>query len=99
MRGRKHYVFSQTELGVGESVHGLGERFGAWNRVGQSVRVWNEDGGTSSEQAYKNVPFWISSRGYGVFVDTPGDVEVECGSERVGRCQVSVEGQRLKWCV
>lgn len=51
--GVKHYIFTQTELGVGESIHGLGERFGAWNKVGQSVELWNEDGGTSSEQAYK----------------------------------------------
>lgn len=29
------------------------------------------DGGTSSQQAYKNVPFYISSRGYGVFVNHP----------------------------
>lgn len=39
MRDRKHYMFTQTELGVGESVHGLGERFGAFNKVGQNVQV------------------------------------------------------------
>jgi alpha-D-xyloside xylohydrolase len=44
MRNIEHYVFTQTELGIGESVHGLGERFGAFNKVGQHVEVWNEDG-------------------------------------------------------
>lgn len=44
MRGQKHYVFTQTELGVGESIHGLGERFGGFNKVGQNVKIWNEDG-------------------------------------------------------
>ncbi|KAF2665875.1 alpha-xylosidase [Microthyrium microscopicum] len=97
MRGREHYVFTQTELGVGESVHGLGERFGAWNRVGQNVKVWNGDGGTSSDQAYKNVPFWLSSRGYGVFIDTPDLVDLEIGSERCCRVQTAVKAQRLKW--
>ncbi len=29
----QHYVFTQTTLSVGESVHGLGERFGAFNKV------------------------------------------------------------------
>ena len=96
---RKHYVFTQTELSVGESIHGLGERFGAWNKVGQNVEIWNEDGGTSSEQAYKNVSFWMSSRGYGVFIDTPDKVDLEIGSERCCRLQTTVEGQRLKWCV
>lgn len=93
----KHYVFTQTELSVGESIHGLGERFGAWNKVGQNIQVWNEDGGTSSEQAYKNVSFWLSTRGYGVFVDTPDKIDMEIGSERCSRVQTTVEGQRLKW--
>jgi alpha-D-xyloside xylohydrolase len=93
----KHYMFTQTELSVGETIHGLGERFGAWNKIGQNVEVWNEDGGTSSEQAYKNISFWLSSRGYGVFIDTPDKVDMEIGSERCSRLQTTVEGQRLKW--
>jgi len=96
MRNFQHFVFMQTSLGVGESVHGLGERFGAFNKVGQAVSLWNADGGTSSDLAYKNVSFWLSSRGYGVFIDTPERVELEIGSERCARVQASVEGQRLK---
>jgi len=95
----KHYIFTQTDLGIGESIHGLGERFGAWNKVGQSIEVWNEDGGTSSDQAYKNVSFFLSSKGYGVFIDTPDKIDLEIGSERCSRLQASVEGQRLKWYV
>ncbi|KAI0022918.1 glycoside hydrolase family 31 protein [Xylariomycetidae sp. FL0641] len=97
MRQFHHYIFTQTSLSVGESVHGLGERFGAFNKVGQAVTLWNADGGTSSDQAYKNVSFWLSSRGYGVFIDQPDRVELEVGSERCSRVQTSVEGQRLKW--
>ncbi|KAK9420044.1 putative Glycoside hydrolase family 31 protein [Seiridium unicorne] len=99
MRDFKHYIFTQTSLGVGESVHGLGERFGAFNKVGQSVQLWNADGGTSSDQAYKNVSFWLSSKGYGIFIDTPGKVDLEIGSERTNRVQTSIEGQRLKWYI
>jgi alpha-D-xyloside xylohydrolase len=99
MRGFKHYMFAQTTLGVGESVHGLGERFGAFNKVGQAVTLWNADGGTSSDQAYKNVSFWLSSKGYGIFIDNAGKVEMEIGSERCCRVQTAVEGQRLKWYI
>ncbi|AEO60478.1 glycoside hydrolase family 31 protein [Thermothelomyces thermophilus ATCC 42464] len=99
MRNFRHYIFTQTTLAVGESIHGLGERFGPFNKVGQRVELWNADGGTSSDQAYKNVGFWMSSRGYGVFVDTPGRVELEIGSERCCRLQTSVEGQRLRWFI
>ncbi|KAF2870896.1 glycosyl hydrolases family 31-domain-containing protein [Massariosphaeria phaeospora] len=99
LSNHKHYIFTQTELSVGESIHGLGERFGAWNKIGQNVEVWNEDGGTSSEQAYKNISFWMSSRGYGVFIDTPDKIDLEIGSERCCRLQTAVESQRLKWYI
>ncbi|CAM1501936.1 Fc.00g039200.m01.CDS01 [Cosmosporella sp. VM-42] len=99
MRNFKHYMFMQTTLSVGESVHGLGERFGAWNKVGQHVSLWNADGGTSSDQAYKNVSFWMSNRGYGIFIDNPGKVDMEIGSERCCRVQSTVEGQRLKFYI
>jgi alpha-D-xyloside xylohydrolase len=97
MNDFKHYVFTQTEIGIGESVHGLGERFGQFNKLGQSLQIWNADGGTSSDQAYKNVPFWLSSKGYGVFIDTPELIDLEMGSERCCRVQTSVQAQRLKW--
>ncbi|KAK4501016.1 hypothetical protein PRZ48_006822 [Zasmidium cellare] len=99
MRDFKHYILTQTTLGVGEQVYGLGERFGALNKVGQSISLWNADGGTSSDQAYKNVSFWLSNKGYGVFIDAPERVELEVGSERCCRVQTSVEGQRLKWYI
>src|SRR5699024_8108028 len=84
-------------LGVGETVYGLGERFGAFVKNGQTVDVWNADGGTNSEQAYKNVPFLLSSRGYGVFVDDAGPVSFEVGSENVSATQFSVPGERLTY--
>lgn len=93
------YVHEQLALGVREHVYGLGERFGAFVKNGQSVDIWNADGGTSSEQAYKNVPFFLSDRGYGVFVDHPGHVAFEVGSEAVSRTQFSVAGQSLQYYV
>ena len=99
MRDIKHHILTQSTLGVGEQVYGLGERFGALNKVGQVVSLWNADGGTSSDQAYKNIPFWLSNRGYGIFIDAPERVDLEIGSERCCRVQTSVEGQRLKWYI
>jgi alpha-D-xyloside xylohydrolase len=93
------YVHEQLSLGVREHVYGLGERFGAFVKNGQTVDIWNEDGGTSSEQAYKNVPFFLSDRGYGVLVDDPGRVSFEIGSESVSRTQFSVPGSVLQYYV
>jgi alpha-D-xyloside xylohydrolase len=93
------YMLAQLDLAVGELVYGLGERFGPVVKNGQSVDVWNADGGTSSEQAYKNVPFYLTDRGYGVLVDHPGPVSFEVGSEAVERVQFSVPGERLSFYV
>lgn len=93
------FIHEQLTLGVGESVYGLGERFGPAVRNGQSVDLWNADGGTASEQAYKNVPFHLTSAGYGVFVNHPEKVSYEVGSEVNTRVQFSVEGQHLEYFV
>jgi len=93
------FVREQLALGVRDHVYGLGERFTAFVRNGQTVDVWNADGGTSSEQSYKNVPFYLTDAGYGVFVDHPGHVSFEVGSEVVSRTQFSVGGQRLRYYV
>ncbi|KAF4410121.1 alpha-xylosidase [Streptomyces lycii] len=94
-----HHTVAQLSLGVGELVYGLGERFTPFTRNGQSVEIWQSDGGTASEQAYKNVPFHLTNRGYGVFVNHPGKVSYEIGSEAVGRVQFSVEDQSLEYFV
>ena len=93
------FLNAQLDLGVGELVYGLGERFGPLVRNGQSVEIWNADGGTSSEQAYKNVPFFLSNRGYGVLVNDTGRVSFEVGSEAVERVQFSVPGESLEYFV
>ena len=97
--GAGAYVHEQLALDVGELIYGLGERFGPLVKNGQTVDIWNADGGTSSEQAYKNVPFHLSSRGYGVLVDHPGHVSYEVGSESVERVQFSVAGESLSYYV
>jgi alpha-D-xyloside xylohydrolase len=95
----EHYVREQLSLGVGEAIYGLGERFGPLVKNGQVIDIWNADGGTSSEQAYKNVPFYLTNRGYGVFVNHPGLVSFEVGSEAVSRVQFSVAGQALEYLI
>ncbi|MFN8502514.1 alpha-xylosidase [Kouleothrix sp.] len=94
-----HYLHEQLALGVGECVYGLGERFTAFAKNGQAVDMWNRDGGTSSEQAYKNVPFYLTNRGYGVFVNHPELVSFEVASEKVARAQFSVAGESLEYFV
>ncbi len=91
------FMVEQLSLGVGECVYGLGERFTPFVKNGQVVDLWNEDGGTASEQAYKNIPFYLTNRGYGVFVNHPEKVSFEVASEKVERVQFSVPGESLDY--
>lgn len=93
------YMVEQLMLDVGEYVYGLGERYTPFMKNGQEVQIWNEDGGTASEQTYKNIPFYVSNKGYGVFVDNPGDVQFEIGSEKVERVQFSMKTECLDYYV
>jgi alpha-D-xyloside xylohydrolase len=89
------YMREQLSLSVGELIYGLGERFGAFVKNGQSVDIWNEDGGTSTEQSYKNIPFYVSNKGYGVFVNHPERVSFEVATEMVTKVEFSVPGENL----
>ncbi len=79
------YMRQQLDLSVGELVYGMGERFTSFVKNGQSVDIWNEDGGTSTYQSYKNIPFYLTSKGYGVFVNHPEKVSFEAGTEEFKR--------------
>lgn len=94
---QERYIVNGLELGVAENIYGLGERFTPFVRNGQSIDIWNEDGGTASNISYKNIPFYISSRGYGVFVNTTDRVSFEVGSEKVEETQFSVEDEELEY--
>jgi len=98
-RHGKTYVREQLSLQVGETVYGLGERFGPFVKNGQSIDMWNEDGGTDSEYAYKNIPFYLTSQGYGVLVNHPGRVSFEVGSHHNQRVQFSVEEHSLDYYI
>ncbi|EAC9287254.1 alpha-xylosidase, partial [Listeria monocytogenes] len=93
------HISEQLTLDVGETIYGLGERFTNFVKNGQSVDIWNADGGTGTEQAYKNIPFYVSNKGYGVFVNSPDRVQFEVGSEKVSRVQFSNPGQSLQYFV
>ncbi len=93
------HVFERLDLGVGELVYGLGERFTSLAKNGQVVEIWNRDGGTSTDQAYKNIPFFLTNRGWGVFVNHSEMVAFEVASEHVSKVQFSVAGEALDYFV
>lgn len=97
--GDSSYIREMLGLSVGEYIYGFGEKFSTFVKNGQTVDVWNNDGGTCSEQSYKSIPFYVSSRGYGVFVNHPECVNFEVASETVSKVAFSVQGQRMEYFI
>lgn len=91
------YMMTELSLSPGECVYGFGEQFTAFAKNGQVVECWNEDGGTASQVAYKTVPFYMTNRGYGIFVDHSGPVAFEVASEKVEYVGFSIGGEELRY--
>ncbi len=61
-----------------EHFYGFGEKFTNFDKRGQRIKTWNYDcGGVWSERSYKNVPFFVSTRKYGIFVDSAKPVDFD----------------------
>jgi len=70
-------VFS---LSPSEKIFGCGESFTEFNKRGQKVVLWTDDAnGVQNETMYKPIPFFMSSRGYGVFMHTSSPITCDFG--------------------
>ncbi len=91
------YLREQLTLSVGECIYGFGEKFTPFVKNGQTVEMWNSDGGTCSDQSYKCIPFCVSSRGYGIFVNSSDRVSYEVASDTVSKMSFTVPGEHLEY--
>ncbi len=67
-------------LSPDEKIFGCGESFTQLNKRGQKVVLWADDAnGIQNEAMYKPIPFFMSSRGYGIFMHTSTPVTCDFG--------------------
>lgn len=86
-------VFSLTP---GEKIFGCGESFTALDKRGQKFPLSTTDAlGTLSAKQYKPVPFFLSSRGYGMFIHSSSPMTVDFGSTHAGRTALTVGDEEL----
>lgn len=93
------YLREQLKTDIGECIYGFGEKFTPFVKNGQTVEIWNNDGGTCSDQSYKNIPFYISSKSYGVFVNSTDKVSFEVMSDTVSKVTFTVPGEELEYFI
>lgn len=93
------YLREQLKTDIGECIYGFGEKFTPFVKNGQTVETWNCDGGTCSDQSYKTVPFYISSKSYGVLVNSSDKVSFEVNSDTVSKVTFTVPGEELEYFI
>ncbi len=73
-------TFETAFLGHDEHLYGFGERFGALDKRGQEVHLWHANpAGKTWPLSYKNVPFYLSTLGYGHFTNSSRPITYHCG--------------------
>jgi alpha-D-xyloside xylohydrolase len=68
-------------LSPGEKIFGCGESFTGLDKRGQRIVLWADDAnGVQNQGLYKPVPFFMSSRGYGMFLHTTTPITCDFGN-------------------
>ncbi len=92
------YGVESFVLFPGEAVYGLGEGFGPVNRVGSAKGMWHIEGyGNTSGRNYKHIPFFMSTQGYGVFINESAPVTFWTGTREVCKNQFAVESDLIDY--
>ena len=68
-------------LSPGEKIFGCGESFTGLDKRGQKLVLWTDDAnGIENQGMYKPIPFFMSSRGYGMFMHTTTPITCDFGT-------------------
>ena len=82
----------------GEAIYGLGEQFGPLNKIGQTIGLWHFEGvGNTAGRIYKSIPFFMSTRGYGVFINESRPITFWVGSREYCKNQIAIEGNLVDY--
>ena len=79
---KRYNTFETINLYPDEQIYGLGEKFLPITRKGQRIISWNVDPicASSTDMAYKNIPFLLSTHGYGIFINKTSKIVYEIGT-------------------
>lgn len=74
-------AFASFQLAHDEHIYGLGETYGELDKRGTEQRLWLQEAfSNTSPASYKQVPFYVSTRGYGLLVNSSNALKVNVGN-------------------
>ena len=69
--GKVVHCYETMYLHCDESFYGFGEKFTDFNKRGRKITVWQRDAAsTNSDESYKAMPYFMSTEGYSVLLNT-----------------------------
>lgn len=76
-----------------EHFYGLGENYTAVDRKGKAFGLWNTNAlGVNTDRTYKYIPYFISSKEYGVFINTSRKCHCDMGETLSKANSIMIEG-------
>ncbi len=92
------FAIENFTLSPGEAIYGFGEQFSTLNKRGQTVGLWMIDGmGNTTGRTYKDIPFFMSTAGYGVFVNHVLPMTFFVGTRSYVHNLLAAEGEDLDY--
>lgn len=90
------FVSQSFHLRPDEHLFGLGEKFTPLDKLGQRIVTWTQDAfGSTSERSHKNIPFLMSTRGYGLLLDSGARITWELGTQSCQSATIIAETRAL----
>ncbi len=85
-------------IGADEKFYGFGEKFSSLNKRGQVITSWTTDAlGISTQRSYKNVPFFLSTNGYGLFIHSTYKIAYNMGASSFVSYSFEIEDADLDY--
>ena len=85
-----------TKLKLNEKIFGLGEKFIGTDRRGQHIESIHQDcAGNEGARTYKNIPFYMSTEGYGIFVNSAYLMDFNIGSNNFDFSNIFLENHLM----
>ena len=92
--------FEAIELDQDELIYGLGERFDSLVRNGRAVDFHNKDAvGTTSRRTYVNIPFYLSTKSYGLFLNSSAPTDWQIATNDQAALGMAVQEDQMDYFV
>ncbi len=101
-RSQDGEITCQKVLARDEQIYGLGEKGGLMNRRGGVYTMWNSDKPCyciDEDPLYKSIPFFMSSKRYGIFFDNSWKSTFDFGAAKKDCYSISSKGGRMVYYI